>query len=148
MRREFTGKHMATVMVTGFGIVIAVNFYMASLAISGFGGVVVDNSYVASQKFNDWLEQAREVESLGYTTSLERDEAGHVLVTTDNVPEGADLTAAMRRPLGLPEHTDLQFEQIGEDAYRSTAPLPAGRWIARLTIETGGTPWIGEMEVR
>ena len=148
MRREFTGKHMATVMVTGFGIVIAVNFYMASLAITGFGGVVVDNSYVASQKFNGWLEQAREVESLGYSISLKRDEVGHLLVTTDNVPDNADLNAAMRRPLGLPEQMDLQFEQIGENAYRSTAALPAGRWIARLVIETGGTPWVGEVEVR
>ena len=46
MRREFTGRDMAMVMVAGFGVVVAVNFYMASLAIGGFGGVVVENSYV------------------------------------------------------------------------------------------------------
>ena len=58
MRREFTGRDMAMVMVAGFGVVVAVNFYMASLATNGFGGVVVENSYVASQKYNGWLAEA------------------------------------------------------------------------------------------
>ena len=40
MQRPFTGKHMAAILVGGFAIVIAVNFYMASLAVGGFGGVV------------------------------------------------------------------------------------------------------------
>ena len=147
MRREFTGRHMAGLMVAGFGIVIAVNFYMASLAIGGFGGVVVENSYVASQKFNGWLEQAREADSLGYSMTLERDDTGRLLVTTDNVPQGALLNATMRRPLGLPQEMDLRFEQIGKDSYVSTAALPSGRWIARLAIDTGGTPWVDEVEV-
>ena len=38
MQRPFTGKHMAAILVGGFAIVIAVNFYMASLAVGGFGG--------------------------------------------------------------------------------------------------------------
>ncbi len=53
---SFTGKHMLGVMIAGFGIVAAVNFYMASLAVGGFHGIVVENSYVASQKFNDWID--------------------------------------------------------------------------------------------
>ena len=49
MTKKFTGKHMATILVLGFGVVVAVNFTMASLATNGFSGVVVENSYVASQ---------------------------------------------------------------------------------------------------
>ena len=59
MRRELKGRHIAVIFISGFGIVMAVNFYMAALATQGFGGVVVENSYVASQKFNGWLEKAR-----------------------------------------------------------------------------------------
>ena len=147
MRREFTGKHMALIMVVGFGIVIAVNFYMASLAVSGFGGVVVDNSYVASQKFNGWLEQARESDRLGYSASLARDGEGHLLVTTESVPEGALLSADLRRPLGRAEGFTVQFEQIGQASYRSTGALPEGRWIARLAIDGGGGRWVKETEV-
>ena len=46
MKGEFTGRHMAAILVTGFGVVIAVNVLMASLAVGTFGGVVVDNQYV------------------------------------------------------------------------------------------------------
>ncbi|HBM71251.1 MAG TPA: hypothetical protein DD436_01170, partial [Erythrobacter sp.] len=86
MRREFTGRDMAMVMVAGFGVVVAVNFYMASLAIGGFGGVVVENSYVASQKFNGWLDEAREGRKLGYAAQMARAADGRLMVTTQGVP--------------------------------------------------------------
>lgn len=59
MTRPFTGWHMTGIVVAMFGLVIAVNVLMASYAIGTFGGTVVDNSYVASQRFNDWLAEAR-----------------------------------------------------------------------------------------
>ena len=37
MKREFTGKHAAAIIVTGFAIIIAVNLFMATLAVRGFG---------------------------------------------------------------------------------------------------------------
>ena len=55
MRREFTGRDMAKILVAGFGLVVAVNFGMATIAARSFSGTVVDNSYIASQKFNGWL---------------------------------------------------------------------------------------------
>ncbi|MEC7952654.1 MAG: FixH family protein, partial [Pseudomonadota bacterium] len=66
MKREFTGKHAAAIIVTGFAIIIAVNLFMATLAVRGFGGVIVENSYVAGQEFNDWLDAAEEQEALGW----------------------------------------------------------------------------------
>ena len=64
MKREFTGKHSAAIIVSGFAIIIAVNLFMATLAVRGFGGVIVENSYVASQEFNDWLDAAEEQKAL------------------------------------------------------------------------------------
>ncbi|MBX7458240.1 FixH family protein [Qipengyuania sp. 1NDH17] len=148
MRREFTGKHMAMIMIAGFGIVIAVNFYMASLAIGGFGGVVVENSYVASQKYNGWLEEARAGEQLGYEATALRGHDDRLVVTTRGVPRYALLSAELRRPLGQPEDMALQFEQTGADTYASTDDLPAGRWIARISIETDGSRWVDEVEVQ
>lgn len=95
---QFTGKHMLAVMVVGFGIVVAVNFYMASLAIGGFHGTVVDNSYVASQKFNDWMHEAEADKALGWQVTSERAGDGFVTVATTGVPVGAELTAILRRP--------------------------------------------------
>lgn len=147
MRREFTGKDMAMILVAGFGIVIAVNFYMASVAVGGFGGVVVENSYVASQKYNGWLSEAREADKLGYSAQLERDADGRLLVSTEQVPQSALLSAELRRPLGQPDDRAMTFEQVSEGRYVSTDALPSGRWIARLSIEAGERRWVDEVEV-
>lgn len=148
MRRQFTGRDMAVVMVTGFGLVVAVNFYMAARAADSFGGVVVENSYVASQKFNGWLDKARRGRTLGWSAEIGRDAAGHLLVETAGVPEGAIVRAEMRRPLG-----DAGLELItlnGSDAgrYRSQAPLGQGRWIVRLEISKGADIWQSQGELR
>ena len=147
MQREFTGRDMALILVAGFGIVVAVNLTMASLAIGGFGGVVVENSYVASQKFNGWLDQARQSERLGYSAALARDGEGRLVATTERVPAGALASADLRRPLGRPEHFSLGFEQVGPDRFVSTRSLPEGRWIVRLAIDAGSGRWVEEREV-
>ena len=145
MRREFTGRDMAMIMVAGFGVVVAVNFYMASLAIGGFGGVVVDNSYVASQKFNGWLDEAREGRKLGYAAQMAD---GRLMVTTQGVPAAARVSADLRRPLGRPQDMSLQLEQAGAGSYLSAETLPAGRWIARVSIAVGDQRWTDEAEVQ
>ncbi|MDJ0977473.1 MAG: FixH family protein [Erythrobacter sp.] len=145
---RFTGKHMLAVMVIGFGIVAAVNFTMASLAVGGFHGIVVDNSYVASQKFNDWIEEADRMAALGWSASAAREKNGQVLVTSEGVPAGAVVTAALRRPLGTREFADLTFVSMGEGRFRSLEPVSEGRWTVRLTIEAQGKRWVEESELK
>jgi nitrogen fixation protein FixH len=148
---EFTGKHMLAVMVTGFGIVVAVNFYMASLATGGFHGVVVENSYVASQKFNGWLEEAEKNEALGWQVETSRDDAGHVVLSASAVPRNPSITAHLRRPLGTHEYASLDFAPVDDGAggvtYRSTSAVSGGRWTIRLRIEAGGESWTSESEL-
>jgi len=145
---QFTGKHMLGVMVVGFGIVIAVNFYMASLAIGGFHGIVVENSYVASQKFNSWIDKAEADKALGWKASGQRGADGFVTVTTSEVPEAATLTAELRRPLGAREFATLTFAPQDDGTYRSTVAVQPGRWTMRLTIQAEGHDWTGESEIR
>ena len=130
----FTGKHMAGVMVAGFGIVVAVNFYMASLATNGFGGVVVENSYVASQKYNGWLAEARQQEATGWDASVSRRADGVVVVTPVGAPEDITVTAIARRPLGKREVRDLSFTRGPNGGFVSTEPLDADRWTLRVTL--------------
>src|SRR5690606_16942867 len=70
--KTFTGRHMTLILVAFFGVVIAVNLVMATLASRTFGGLVVQNSYVESQKFNSYLEAARQDEALGWTLTTQR----------------------------------------------------------------------------
>ena len=109
MKSEFTGRHMTAVLVGSFGIVVAVNLAMATLATRGFGGVVVENSYVASQKYNGWLDQARKQQALGWSVQVKRQRSGTIALALHGVPDGATVTAQLRRPLGEAEMTELAF---------------------------------------
>lgn len=144
----FTGRHMAGVMIAGFGIVAAVNFTMASFATGGFHGVVVENSYVASQQFNGWLEQAKASRELGWTATVGKDEAGFLIVSAKDVPEQAVITAHLRRPLGEHAFAALEFEPAGAGMYRSVQPVAEGRWTIRLFIEAGEQRWAEESELK
>lgn len=143
----FTGKHMAAVMIAGFGIVAAVNFTMASYAVGGFHGVVVENSYVASQKFNGWLDEAEAMKKLGWSAKSARDADGFVTIESKGAPSTALVSAELRRPIGEHKFASLAFEQLADGTYRSTEPVAHGRWTMRLSIEADGREWIEESEL-
>jgi nitrogen fixation protein FixH len=145
--KPFTGKHMAIIMVAGFGIVIAVNFTMAAFAVGGFHGVVVENSYVASQQFNGWLEDAEQSRALGWQVSPARAADGHVVLRAEGVPDGAVFSAALRRPLGDKAFADLTFRPTGDGSWRSDQPIGPGRWLIRLAAEANGKTWAEESEI-
>jgi nitrogen fixation protein FixH len=137
MTRHFTGRHMTAILVFGFGVVVAVNLLMATLAVGSFGGAVVENSYVASQKFNTWLEQAREENALGWTASVARGGNGHLQVATSGAPEGTQATVELRHPLGREQSIALTLRSDGKGGFSSADPLPEGRWLVRLTLSHG-----------
>ncbi|MCU0948608.1 MAG: FixH family protein [Porphyrobacter sp.] len=145
---KFTGRHMAIIMVAGFGIVIAVNAVMATVAVGGFHGVVVDNSYVASQQFNGWLDNAAKARALGWQVMPERAATGHVLLRTKGVPAGTGFTAALRRPLGDKDFAELTFRPVGEGLWQSDQTVAPGRWIIRLTAEAEGIVWAEESDLQ
>ncbi len=148
MKKPFTGRHMTMVMIGGFGIVIAVNFFMATLATGGFSGVVVKNSYVASQDFNGWLDQAEAQEALGWKIATSRTGDGTVRVAMQEVPEDIVLTAIARRPLGEPERRDITFVGSPATGFQSVEPLPDGRWLLRLSAIAGKHQWRSESELQ
>jgi len=148
MQREFTGRDMLLVLVAGFGIVVAVNFYMAGKASSSFSGVVVENSYHASQKFNEWLDEAERGQELGWEASLIRSDTGYLEIETVGVPTGARVEAELRRPVGERQSIVLDFSQLDETRFRSDLELEEGRWIARVKISNGDDRWAFESEIK
>lgn len=140
-RGRFTGRHMAAILISFFGVVIVVNLTMAYFASATFGGLVVDNSYVASQKFNGWLEKAREEKALGWSLEAARGPDQRLMVTLTSAGASmsdAVITAQARHPLGrMPERT-LSFRALGNGHYESLEPLQAGRWIIHLRASAQG----------
>ncbi|QZP07174.1 FixH family protein [Caenibius sp. WL] len=141
MNRPFTGRHMAMILIVFFGIVFAVNFLMARLATSTFGGIVVENTYVASQEFNGWLDQAERQRALGWTATVARDEDNRLAIQLDNAPQYTVVTAEARHPLGQAPNRHLTFSPKGDGRFLSQQALPAGRWIVRITAQSGETVW-------
>lgn len=148
MTKPFTGRHMAAILVAGFGIVVAVNFTMAALASSTFGGLVVENSYVASQHFNGWLEQARQDQALGWRAELSRRTDGRVIVTAIGAPADVTVSGDAWHPLGRMPDQPLRFRPAGEGRFVSTEALPAGRWLVRLKLSDGSRTWRGEQALQ
>ena len=146
MQKTFTGRHRAAILVGFFGIVIAVNFSVARIALHSFSGVVVENSYVASQDFNGWLKSAKTERDLGWTATVSRDPAGHLVVETTGMPSSAKLTALLRRPLGTPEDRTETLGQIASNHFVSKE-IDAGRWIVRIEVDAAGQHWAQEVPI-
>lgn len=131
MTKRFSGPHMAAILLSFFGIVVAVNFTMAMFATRTFGGVVVDNSYVASQKYNGWLAAARRQDQLGWTIKPRLDARRHVVLSASEV--GVRVSGFARHPLGREADVPLMF---GPEL-RSAQALPPGRWALHLLVRKG-----------
>ena len=148
MNRTFTGRHMAMILVAGFGVVIAVNLLMARLAVSTFGGVVVENSYVASQEFNTWLKAADQSRALGWEPRVTRRRDGRIEVDFAADASPRELAGVARHPLGRLPDTAIGFASARRGSFVSTVPLAPGRWTLRLEGRAGDREWRGEVPLR
>lgn len=136
MSQGFTGRHMLTVMVGFFGLIIAVNLTMARLASDTFGGSIVANSYVASQRFNGWLQAARDQKALGWQSDLTLDDKRRVVLTMDG--PGFVATGSAHHPLGRAPDVPLAFASDGAGRLISAEALPGGRWQVRMSVSRDG----------
>ena len=136
MTKQFTGRHMAAIMIAFFTVVIGVNVVMARSAIQTFGGVVVENSYVASQQFNGWLRDADSQDRLGWRARAST-RPGNRLIVELSGPHApvahASVLVEVEHPLGRLKSQHLQLTEARAGVYVAQHALPAGRW--RLRIE-------------
>ncbi|MBE0580463.1 FixH family protein [Devosia sp.] len=132
--REFTGRHMALITVTFFGVIIGVNLLMAVAASRTWTGLVVENSYVASQEFQGKADDARHQAEAGWTMDVAY-ETGTLVVRAldDGVPLALEeVTAFVRRPVG--GHDDATVVLMpGADGYRGAINLAPGVWDVAVT---------------
>lgn len=150
MTRPFTGRHMLTLMIGFFGLIIAVNFTMASYAVGTFGGEVVENSYVASQRFNGWLARARAQDRLGWHVVPGLDSGGRLRIAVTDAagqPLAGTITVTARHPLGgVPERT-IRMAPAAH-GYVADRPLPKGRWLLQIDLHAKGGDAHFDDEVR
>lgn len=149
MKREFTGRHMAAIMVGFFAVLIAVNLVMAMQASRTFGGLVVENTYVASQQYNRWLDEASREKALGWQADARRLADGRLAVRLEGVPvEQARLSGLAWHPLGHDLDRTLTFAPDANGVMVSHEVLPAGRWLLRLVVRAEGRTWRTESSLQ
>ncbi len=139
----FTGRHMLTIMITFFAVVIAVNVTMATVAGTSWTGLVVPNSYVASQEFNGRLAAARAQAELGWTATLLVENGEVRLTIVDREERAVPIRAAslaLRSPATDRKDATIQLERT-EDEFRGPAHIADGQWVVEIQagMAHGGT---------
>ncbi|MFN3722031.1 MAG: FixH family protein [Paracoccaceae bacterium] len=133
---QFTGRKMAIVMVSFFGVIIAVNLLMAYKAVSTFPGLEVKNSYVASQQF-DTIRAAQE--KLGWTMTPDYDTADRRLYLAFTDADGLPARLSNLSVL-IGRSTEARDDQMPEFTYA------ANLWAAPIELEPG--KWLLRVEAR
>lgn len=137
--RPFTGRHMLTIIVAFFGVVISVNLTLAVFAGRSWTGLVVENTYVASQTFNEKAKLGREQAALGWTgtLSIDRGWVRYRLVDGAGMPvRAAGANVAFRHPAfeAKDERATLMPDGDGLFAPHRVAD---GVWIVEIDSDAG-----------
>ncbi len=144
-QREFTGRHMAIIMLTFFGVVVSVNGYMAWVAVSSWTGLMARNGYVASQNFNANLEVRRKQDSLGYQSILRYGDEAMTFTFRDRSGQpltGFEVTLKVGRPTNEREDRQFVMTQGEPGIYRQKLLLAPGQWNADvIASDKTGQAW-------
>ncbi|WP_087005454.1 FixH family protein [Rhizobium sullae] len=140
--KGFTGRHMLLIMLTFFGIIIAVNMTMAWYASSSWSGLVVKNTYVASQEFNKKAEAMRAMAMSGVSGKFALHDGLIVyeLHNRDGFPAAADeVTAHFKRPVGDHEDFVIELPKSHDGHFEARRRILSGDWIVEVISKNQGT---------
>ncbi len=139
-QHPFTGWHMLAVVLTFFGVIIAVNVALSVAAGGTFPGLVVRNSYVASQNYDQLLQDARAQDATGISLTLAHEGgflAARFLDGRGAPMPGLDVVALALRPSSSADD-EMHYLAADGEAYRSAKPLPPGQWAVEIEARRGG----------
>lgn len=133
--RELKGWHVLAMLLTFFGIVIAVDIGFSVIAVKTFPGEDEKRAYAQGVHFNDTLAARARQKALGWSAQAGFDEASVLVVLHDRAGkplDGATVTGVLRRPTTNRDDRALTFTREGPGRYRAHLDaLPAGIWDLR-----------------
>jgi nitrogen fixation protein FixH len=146
--RPFTGRRMLAVILTFFGVIIAVNVLMAWLAVTNFRGVVVDSGFVASQHFNADHARAEAQAARGWRVAATAEEGRPLLRFLG--PDGAALTglsveARALWPLDARRDAPVTLREIAPGQWRAVETLAPGQWRIAFTARGVGDDYAASL---
>lgn len=133
--KEFTGKHMLTIMLLAFGTIITVNMTLAVFAAHSWTGLVVKNSYVASQNYNKVLADDERQKRLGWTSKLDQTKT-HIVFSLNNKDDKliklTNVQAKFGRPTNEQQDHIVTFYAQENGHYMAQKKLSAGLWDVQI----------------
>ena len=141
---EFTGRHMALLAVSFFGVIISVNVGMAVVSSTSWTGLVVDNSYVASQEFEEKRIAHDKQLAAGWQASFTYAPGIAQLIVKDGAGNPVDLgpvSLLINRPVGGHDDEKLTLNRSADGGYTATITLGEGVWDVVATASTGTGPF-------
>jgi len=146
---EFTGRHMALLAVSFFGVIISVNVGMAVLSSTSWTGLVVENSYVASQEFEEKRIAHEKQLAAGWQSNFTYAAGIAQLLVKDGAGNPVDLgpvSLLINRPVGGHDDARLSPDRGADGSYSAPVTLGDGVWEAVATADTSTGPF--ELHVR
>lgn len=138
---KLTGRHVFLILLSFFGLIIAVNVTMATLAAGTWPGLVVANSYVESQRFNSRVAAAREQEALGYALSFKQADDVLTLTLRDAQGQGVEIlggTVRIGRPVTRTEDRLIDVPAASGGSVSMPDVLANGLWVADVALKLPG----------
>ena len=142
---KLTGRHVFLILLSFFGLIIAVNVTMATLAAGTWPGLVVANSYVESQRFNERVAAARVQQALGYELAFLQADDQLSLTLTDADGQGVAIlggTVRIGRPVTRTEDRLIDVPAAPSGTVSMPDALADGLWVADVALKlAGGRVW-------
>jgi nitrogen fixation protein FixH len=131
----FTGRHMLTIMIAFFLVVLSANLCLVYYSSHSWTGLVVENSYVASQEFDATTKKLEEAAADIHASQKYTN--GQLLISlTDNAGRtvaASNLTIALGRPSHEGEDHRFELLQTATGIYTAQIHLAKGQWSGTIS---------------
>jgi nitrogen fixation protein FixH len=139
---KLTGRKVALIFITFFGVILAANVTLMVNAIGTFSGLIVPNSYVASQAFDADREAQ---EALGWQLAIDyRNEAFYLSMqdASGRTVRPAELRVVVGR--STTEAQDKVMDLVATpEGFAAPVPLDPGNWRVDISARADdGTSFV------
>lgn len=130
------GWHVLASLLVFFGVMLAANGVFIYYAVSTFTGIETADAYRSGIAYNNRLEEARELDKLGWTGEI-KPKDGRIELILKNASgapvRGVRIDGKVGRPSTDSFDRAISFEDAGSGHYRSEqVELAPGNWIVAI----------------
>lgn len=144
---RLTGRHVAIILVTFFGVMLTANITFMTAALRTFTGTTVPNPYEKGVAWNKEVARFEAEAKLGWVPAIGADLGPDAKTLTLTVEmkdrdgqglDGLTVRARLTRPVEKLVPLEVTFAPIGGGRYLGQLVVPArGGWDVRVEAERG-----------